>query len=133
MEKMTKKAAYMMAINALNSIDTSDENSAAIEILTKEIDRLNTVSAKATIKRAEKAEAKAADLIERINTVFNDHAGIALSASDVTAYINDEAITKSKVSYRLGRMVKDNLLTKETVSSKDDEGKTHRMTLYRLL
>lgn len=133
MEKMTKKIAYMMAIDALNSTDASDETSAAIDILAKEIDRLNAVSAKATIKRAEKAEAKAADLIERINAVFNDHAGIALSASDVTTYINDENITKSKVSYRLGRMVKNNILAKETVSSKDEEGKTHRMTLYTLL
>lgn len=133
MEKMTKKNAYMMAIEALNVMEYSDNKEAAIEILSKEIDRLNSVAEKASTKRAAKAEAKANDLIERINSVFNNHEGIALSASDVTTYINDENITKSKVSYRLGRMVKNNILSKEVISSKDENGKIHRMTVYLMV
>lgn len=133
MEKMTKKNAYMMAIEALNAGEYSDNKEAAIEILSKEIDRLNSVAEKASTKRAAKAEAKANDLIERINSVFNNHEGIALSASDVTTYINDENITKSKVSYRLGRMVKNNILSKEVISSKDENGKIHRMTVYLMV
>lgn len=133
MEKMTKKNAYMMAIEALNAGEYSDNKEAAIEILSKEIDRLNNVAEKASTKRAAKAEAKANDLIERINSVFNNHEGIALSASDVTTYINDENITKSKVSYRLGRMVKNNILSKEVISSKDENGKIHRMTVYLMV
>jgi len=130
MEKMTKKAAYMLAIEALNSGDYSDSKEQAIEVLTKEISRLNAVSAKATVKRATKAEAKAADLIARINEVFTANDGQALSAAEITALIDNDEITKSKVSYRLGRMAKDNLLAKETITSKDAEGKAHRMTVY---
>lgn len=130
MEKMTKKIALTMAIDALKSVENSET---AIDILKKEIDRLNTTSVRASIKRAEKAEMKANELIEQIKSVFIEVKDTPLSATDIADYIDDETITKSKVSYRLGRMVKDNILSKEIAVTQDTLGNTHRTTVYKLI
>ena len=98
---MTKKTAYMLAIDALNAMNTEDAN-AASEIITKEISRLNSVA----IKRASKAEAKANELAASITSVFEAHTDEAMSATDIVNYLNDASITKSKVSYRLNDMTK---------------------------
>lgn len=128
---MTKKTAYMLAIDALNAMNTEDAN-AASEIITKEISRLNSVAIKATVKRASKAEAKANELAASITSVFEAHTDEAMSATDIVNYLNDASITKSKVSYRLNDMTKNNILSKSIVSIKDADGKNHRVTMYKL-
>lgn len=128
---MTKKTAYMLAIDALNAMNTEDAN-AASEIITKEISRLNSVAIKATVKRASKAEAKANELAANITSVFEAHTDEAMSATDIVNYLNDTSITKSKVSYRLNDMAKNNIISKFIVSVKDTDGKNHRVTMYKL-
>lgn len=127
---MTKIDAYNTAIAALNAVtEPTDETEEAIAILMNDIARINKTAIKAKDRRTEKSAAASNELMDKIIAVM-DQFNCAMSAKEIAAALDDEAITRNKISYRLGKMTTAGLLTKETVTYTDEDGKSHRVTQY---
>ena len=82
MDKMTKKTAFALAMDALDTIDT-DEARAAIEVIDKEIARLERAALKAKSTET-KADKEKAAFRQTVLELVADQ-GEALRAGDVAS------------------------------------------------
>lgn len=106
MTKMTKKTAFTLAMDALDTIDT-DEARAAIDVIDKEIARLERAALKAKTGETKADKAKAEFRQTVLETVAD--AGTAMRAGDVAKALD---VSIQKATAALTRLVADGALVK---------------------
>ena len=100
MDKMTKKVAFGLAMDALETIDTEEARS-AIEVIEKEIARLERAAAKAHSGET-KADKEKAAFRQSVLDVLMDDAEVAMCATDIAKALD---VTCQKVSMALKFLV----------------------------
>ena len=133
MEKITKREMYEAIAAGVQSGDFKYDAETIVDFCTKEIDALDRKAAKAKERAASKAaEADALTALVADALVADEFKTIA----DIAAIVaeTDGDATVSKVTYRLGKLVKDGLAEKAevTVPGKDG-GKARKVMAYRAL
>lgn len=106
MDKMTKKVAFGLAMDALETIDT-DEARAAVEVIEKEVARLERVALKAHSGET-KADKEKAAFRQTVLEVLAD-AGTKMRATDVAKELDvscQKASAALKVLVESGAVVK---------------------------
>lgn len=106
MDKMTKKVAFGLAMDALETIDT-DEARAAVEVIEKEVARLERVALKARSGET-KADKEKAAFRQTVLEVLAD-AGTKMRATDVAKELDvscQKASAALKVLVESGAVVK---------------------------
>lgn len=106
MDKMTKKVAFGLALDALKAVDT-DEARTAMDVVEKEIERLSRVSAKAHSGET-KADKEKAAFRQSVLEVLAD-AGTAMRATEVAKGLDvscQKASAALKVLVESGAVVK---------------------------
>lgn len=106
MTKMTKKTAFTLALDALNTIET-DEAAQAWEVINKEIARLDRVALKAKTAETKADREKAAFRQTVLETVADN--GDAMRAGDVA---NALGVSTQKASAALNALVAEGALVK---------------------
>ena len=106
MTKMTKKTAFTLALDALNTIET-DEAAQAWEVINKEIARLDRVALKAKTAETKADREKAAFRQTVLETVADN--GDAMRAGDVA---NALGVSTQKASAALNALVAEGTLVK---------------------
>ena len=106
MEKMTKKTAFALAMDALDTIDT-DEARAAIEVIDKEIARLERVAMKAKTSET-KADKEKIAFRQTVLELVADQ-GEAMRAGDVAKALD---VSTQKASAALNALVAEGALRK---------------------
>lgn len=104
--KMTKKTAFAIAQDALNTIET-DEAAQAWEVINKEIARLDRVALKAKSGETKADKAKA-EFRQGVLEFITDQ-GAAFRASEIAA---EFGVSTQKASAALNALVADGALTK---------------------
>ena len=121
-KKVTKKEYYVMLKEVVEN-SNSENKDELVEFIEKQITLLDNKAAKAkeraAEKRAEGDEWRA--LVEA--TLTDEYQTIA----DITEQIDNEDVTKAKVTARLTQLVKDGLAVKE--EAKTEDGK--KVMVYR--
>ena len=121
-KKVTKKEYYVMLKEVVEN-SNSENKDELVEFIEKQITLLDNKAAKAkesdAEKRAEGDELRA--LVEA--TLTDEYQTIA----DITEQIDNEDVTKAKVTARLTQLVKDGLAVKE--EAKTEDGK--KVMVYR--
>ena len=133
MEKITKREMYTIIAEGVQSGAFAVDADTIVDFCTKEIDALDRKAAKAKERAATKAaEADALTAIVADALVVDEFKTIA----DIAAIVaeTDADATVSKVTYRLGKLVKDGLAEKSevTVPGKDG-GKSRKVMAYRAI
>lgn len=106
MTKMTKKTAFTMAQEALNTIET-EEARQAWDVIQKELDRMERVALKAKTTET-KADREKAAFRQTVLEFVVDH-GEAVRAGDVAKALD---VNVQKVSPALNRLVDEGTLVK---------------------
>ena len=121
-KKVTKKEYYVMLKEVVEN-SNSENKDELVEFIEKQITLLDNKAAKAKERAAEKrAEGdKLRALVEA--TLTDEYQTIA----DITEQIDNEDVTKAKVTARLTQLVKDGLAVKE--EAKTEDGK--KVMVYR--
>lgn len=121
-KKVTKKEYYVMLKEVVEN-SNSENKDELVEFIEKQITLLDNKVAKAKERAAEKrAEGdKLRALVEA--TLTDEYQTIA----DITEQIDNEDVTKAKVTARLTQLVKDGLAVKE--EAKTEDGK--KVMVYR--
>ena len=118
-KKVTKKEYYVM-LKENAEVENKDE---LVEFIDKQVKLLEDKAAKAKEKAAEK-RAEGDELRATVEaTLTEEYQTIA----DITAQIDDEEVSKAKVTARLTQLVKEGLAVKE--EAKTEDGK--KVMVYR--
>ena len=140
MEKMTKRNVYEALINYANSgvmAYAADEGDVVVtaEALAAFAENEIALLDKKAIKAKERAATKRAEGDE-----LTDAVRAAMSAeefehiADIAARIEGEDVTLSKVTYRLGQLVKNGEAEKEQITVPGGEGqKARKIMAYKLI
>ena len=104
--KMTKKTAFALALDALNTIDTV-EASQAWEVINKEIARLDRVALKAKSSETKADKEKAAFRAEILDFITDQ--GAAFRAGEIAA---EFGVSTQKASAALNALVSEGALRK---------------------
>ena len=104
--QMTKKTAFALALDALNTIET-DEAAQAWEVINKEIARLERVALKAKTGETKADKEKAAFRQTVLETVADN--GDAMRAGDVAQALG---VSIQKATAALTRLVEDGAIVK---------------------
>ena len=133
MDKITKREMYTIIAEGVKSGSFAVDVDDIVAFCTKEIDALDKKAAKAKERAATKAaEADALTALVADALATDEFKTIA----DIAAIVaeSDADATVSKVTYRLGKLVKDGAAekTEVTVPGKDG-GKSRKVMAYRAL
>lgn len=133
MEKITKREMYTIIAEGVKSGSFAVDADEIVAFCNKEIDSLDKKAAKAKERAATKAaEADALTALVADALVTDEFKTIA----DIAAIVaeSDADATVSKVTYRLGKLVKDGVAEKSevTVPGKDG-GKSRKVMAYRAI
>lgn len=130
--KITKKDNYA-ALRAMveDSYDTIGETTAKrlLAFIDHEVELIDQRAAKS---KQYQQEHKATDdaMTDEIVKVLSTADG-ALTIPDIVAKIEDS--TPQKITYRLGRLAKANLISREAKTIKPDDGPARRLTYYTMI
>ena len=136
MEKMTKRNVYEALINYANSgVMSYDGNEVTAEALAafaeNEIALLDKKAAKAK-ERAATKKAEGDELTDAVRAAMSTEEFEPIA--DIAARIEGEDVTLSKVTYRLGQLVKNGEAEKEQITVPGGEGqKARKIMAYKLI
>ena len=121
-KKVTKKEYYVMLKEVVEN-SNSENKDELVEFIEKQITRLDNKAAKAKERAAEK-RAEGDELRALVEATLTDE---YQTIADITEQIDNEDVTKAKVTARLTQLVKDGLAVKE--EAKTEDGK--KVMVYR--
>lgn len=122
MEKITKREMYESIIAMMNGGEQKYEASVYIDFCQNEIDLLDKKAAKAK----ERAAAKHAEGDELTNAVRAALSEDFEPIADIAARVDFPDVTLSKVTYRLGQLVKNGEAEKKELTIDGGEGQKKR-------
>lgn len=137
MTKMTKKNVFDALINFANGGELGYEsgeefvvidNEALRAFAAHEIELLDKKAVKAK-ESAAKKRAAGDELTEAVAAVLNEE---FQTIADVTAQIEGEDVTNSKVAYRLNALVKAGRAVKAEVAVEGSNGKSRKVMAYKV-
>ena len=113
-KKVTKKEYYVMLKKVVENAEVENKDK-LVEFIDKQVKLLDDKAAKAKEKAAEK-RAEGDELRATVEaTLTEEYQTIA----DITAQIDDEEVSKAKVTARLTQLVKEGLAVKEEAKTED--------------
>ena len=121
-KKVTKKEYYVMLKEVVEN-SNSENKDELVEFIEKQITLLDNKAAKAKERAAEK-RAEGDELRALVEATLTDE---YQTIADITQQIDNEDVTKAKVTARLTQLVKDGLAVKE--EAKTEDGK--KVMVYR--
>lgn len=121
-KKVTKKEYYVMLKEVVEN-SNSENKDELVEFIEKQITLLDNKAAKARERAAEK-RAEGDELRALVEATLTDE---YQTIADITEQIDNEDVTKAKVTARLTQLVKDGLAVKE--EAKTEDGK--KVMVYR--
>ena len=121
-KKVTKKEYYVMLKEVVEK-SNSENKDELVEFIEKQITLLDNKAAKAKERAAEK-RAEGDELRALVEATLTDE---YQTITDITEQIDNEDVTKAKVTARLTQLVKDGLAVKE--EAKTEDGK--KVMVYR--
>ena len=121
-KKVTKKEYYVMLKEVVEN-SNSENKDELVEFIEKQITLLDNKVAKAKERAAEK-RAEGDELRALVEATLTDE---YQTIADITEQIDNEDVTKAKVTARLTQLVKDGLAVKE--EAKTEDGK--KVMVYR--
>ena len=121
-KKVTKKEYYAMLKEVVEN-SNSENKDELVEFIEKQITLLDNKAAKAKERAAEK-RAEGDELRALVEATLTDE---YQTIADITEQIDNEDVTKAKVTARLTQLVKDGLAVKE--EAKTEDGK--KVMVYR--
>lgn len=121
-KKVTKKEYYVMLKEVVEN-SKSENKDELVEFIEKQITLLDNKAAKAKERAAEK-RAEGDELRALVEATLTDE---YQTIADITEQIDNEDVTKAKVTARLTQLVKDGLAVKE--EAKTEDGK--KVMVYR--
>ena len=121
-KKVTKKEYYVMLKEVVEN-SNSENKDELVEFIEKQITLLDNKAAKAKERAAEK-RAEGDELRALVEATLTDE---YQTIADITEQIDNEDVTKAKVTARLTQLVKDELAVKE--EAKTEDGK--KVMVYR--
>lgn len=121
-KKVTKKEYYVMLKEVVEN-SNSENKDELVEFIEKQITLLDNKAAKAKERAAEK-RAEGDELRALVEATLTDE---YQTIADITEQIDNEDVTKAKVTARLTQLVKDGLAVKE--EAKTEDGK--KVMVYR--
>ena len=121
-KKVTKKEYYVMLKEVVEN-SNSENKDELVEFIEKQITLLDNKAAKAKERAAEK-RAEGDELRSLVEATLTDE---YQTIADITEQIDNEDVTKAKVTARLTQLVKDGLAVKE--EAKTEDGK--KVMVYR--
>lgn len=121
-KKVTKKEYYVMLKEVVENSNSENKNE-LVEFIEKQITLLDNKAAKAKERAAEK-RAEGDELRALVEATLTDE---YQTIADITEQIDNEDVTKAKVTARLTQLVKDGLAVKE--EAKTEDGK--KVMVYR--
>lgn len=121
-KKVTKKEYYVMLKEVVEK-SNSENKDELVEFIEKQITLLDNKAIKAKERAAEK-RAEGDELRALVEATLTDE---YQTIADITEQIDNEDVTKAKVTARLTQLVKDGLAVKE--EAKTEDGK--KVMVYR--
>lgn len=121
--KITKKDNFIAAVEVLEAAGRTD----LADVIRHEIELLNTKAAKAKATAAKK-KVEGDALRDAVQAVLTDE---FQTIADVTAQVEGEDVSASKVQYRLNALVTNGLAVKEQITVGEGESKRKLMS-YKL-
>ena len=121
-KKVNKKEYYVMLKEVVEN-SNSENKDELVEFIEKQITLLDNKAAKAKERAAEK-RAEGDELRALVEATLTDE---YQTITDITEQIDNEDVTKAKVTARLTQLVKDGLAVKE--EAKTEDGK--KVMVYR--
>ena len=121
-KKVTKKEYYVMLKEVVENAEVENKDE-LVEFIDKQIKLLDDKAAKAKEKAAEK-RAEGDELRATVEAALTEE---YQTIADITAQIDDEEVSKAKVTARLTSLVKEGLAVKE--EAKTEDGK--KVMVYR--
>ena len=121
-KKVTKKEYYVMLKEVVEN-SNSENKDELVKFIEKQITLLDNKAAKAKERAAEK-RAEGDELRALVEATLTDE---YQTIADITEQIDNEDVTKAKVTARLTQLVKDGLAVKE--EAKTEDGK--KVMVYR--
>lgn len=121
-KKVTKKEYYVMLKEVVEN-SNSENKDELVEFIEKQITLLDNKAAKAKERAAEK-RAEGDELRALVEATLTDE---YQTIADIIEQIDNEDVTKAKVTARLTQLVKDGLAVKE--EAKTEDGK--KVMVYR--
>ena len=121
-KKVTKKEYYIMLKEVVENSNSKNKDE-LVEFIEKQITLLDNKAAKAKERAAEK-RAEGDELRALVEATLTDE---YQTIADITEQIDNEDVTKAKVTARLTQLVKDGLAVKE--EAKTEDGK--KVMVYR--
>lgn len=121
-KKVTKKEYYVMLKEVVEN-SNSENKDELVEFIEKQITLLDSKAAKAKERAAER-RAEGDELRALVEATLTDE---YQTIADITEQIDNEDVTKAKVTARLTQLVKDGLAVKE--EAKTEDGK--KVMVYR--
>lgn len=113
-KKVTKKEYYVMLKEVVEN-SNSENKDELVEFIEKQITLLDNKAAKAKERAAEK-RAEGDELRALVEATLTDE---YQTIADITEQIDNEDVTKAKVTARLTQLVKDGLAVKEEAKTED--------------
>lgn len=121
-KKVTKKEYYVMLKEVVEN-SNSENKDELVEFIEKQITLLDNKAAKAKERAAEK-RAEGDELRALVEATLTDE---YQTITDITEQIDNEDVTKAKVTARLTQLVKDGLAVKEEARTEDGK----KVMVYR--
>ena len=121
-KKVTKKEYYVMLKEVVEN-SNSENKDELVEFIEKQITLLDNKAAKAKERAAEK-RAEGDELRSLVEATLTDE---YQTITDITEQIDNEDVTKAKVTARLTQLVKDGLAVKEEARTEDGK----KVMVYR--
>ena len=120
-EKKTKIVYFEEIRNLIEDVEFEDatEQAELIEFVDKQIETLNSRKA-AAAKRAEKKRQESDELTDKIYDVIGED---YITVDEVVAALNDEDVTRNKVTARLGKLVRNGVIEKAKIKIEGVENK----------
>lgn len=120
-EKKTKIVYFEEIRNLIEDVEFEDaaEQAELIEFVDKQIETLNARKA-AAAKRAEKKRQESDELTDKIYDVIGED---YITVDEVVAALNDEDVTRNKVTARLGKLVRNGAIEKAKIKIEGVENK----------
>ena len=121
--KMTKKMWFEEIRNIVEAADVEDK-AGMLEFIDTQLAQLATRAEKAA-ERAAKKKADGDALRDAVEAVLTDE---LQTADEITAQIDEEGISKAKVTARLTQLIKAGKATKDIVKTED----SRKVTAYKI-
>jgi len=127
--KTTKKAFYTAIMDILAGNETNISADEVMAFCEKEIATLDARAEKAKERAAEK-RAQGDELLEAVLAALTDEPA---TRDEITARVEfDEEVSVSKVGYRLTQLVRNGQAIKDEATVPNAEGKSRKVSVYRL-